>query len=134
VALDPEHEIVGLEPFEGLDPDGEPIARPEHDPRHRVRVALVRWGHIERGVEPVGELDRVAPVPGARQHDRRLAEDGTIDELARKGERIEEQEAPVVLDRIRGDELTPVLTRLPLRVRCLPVPDARLHLVHGMPC
>src|SRR5436309_3273138 len=46
-------------------------------------------------------------------------------------ERVEEQNALVRVDRIGRDHLIPFLTRLPLRVRCLPMPDAGREFAHA---
>src|SRR5688572_26562854 len=130
-ALDPEHEVVRLHPREGLDADRQPLAGPEHLSLDRARVALVGRGHVERRAETLRQALGVAPVPRARQHDRRLAAGCELVDLARWGQRVEQQQTLAVVDRVGRDHLVPLLSRLPVRVRCLPVPQARLQLAHG---
>ena len=62
---------------------------------------------------------------------RRLAASSEANELARHGERVEEQQLLTVVDRVGRHVLAPGLGRLPLRVWCLPVPQAGSQLAHG---
>ncbi len=76
-----------------------------------------------RHVEPLDQALRVALMPRRGKHDRRLAAGRDVHKLARHGERIEEQQPLPVVDRVGRNVLAPRLGRLPLRVRCLPVPQ-----------
>ena len=100
-------------------------------PGDRVRVALVRRGHEQRRAEPLHQALGVAPVPRACQHDDRLAAGRELVDQARRSQRIEEQQPLAVVDRVGRDHLAPVRFRLPVRMRRLPVPHARLQLAHG---
>src|SRR5438067_507672 len=53
-----------------------------------------------------------------------------VAQLARHGERIEEQQPLPVVDRVGRHVLAPRLGRPPLRVRCLPMPESRPQLAH----
>src|SRR6266849_1346489 len=70
-------------------------------------------------------------MPRRGEHDRRLAAGREVPKLARHGQRIEEQQPLPVVDRVGRHVLAPRLGRPPLRVRCLPVPQARTQLAHG---
>ena len=59
--------------------------------------------------ETFDETLHVAFVPRCGQDDRRFAFGREPFELARRGDRIEEQEALAVVDRVRGDVLVPRL-------------------------
>jgi hypothetical protein len=86
---------------------------------------------VDRHAEPLDQALRVALVPGRGEHDRRLAAGRAVHELARHGQRIEEQEAlPVVASAVGGDRAVE-RERVVLRDRCLPVPKARTQLAHG---
>src|SRR5215213_8572332 len=88
----------------------------------------------------------VALVPWACQYDRRLAVGRKLDDLSGDGQRIEQQHLIAVVDcvgrnhsrltrRLSGARKALakrlVLGPRPVRVRCLPVPQARPQLAHG---
>src|SRR5256885_1608954 len=52
-------------------------------------------------------------------------------DLTRHAQRVEQQQAFVVGDRVGGDVRVPRLARPPIRVTCLPVPETRSQLAHG---
>ena len=91
-----------------------------------VRLHEVFRGIGQRRVygytEPLDQALRVALVPRRGQHDRGLALGRELLDLARRGDRVEEQQALAVVDRAGGDVLIPRLARPPIPVRCLPVP------------
>src|SRR5207244_565479 len=93
--------------------------------------ALVRRRYVQGRAVAVRDRLGVAPVPGARQDDRRLALRRELLDLGRRRERIEQQQAHAVVDRVRRDQRPPPLPLVPLRVSCLPVPDAGSNLAHG---
>ena len=97
---------------------------------HEV-LRAVGQRRVDGHAEPLDQELRVALVPGRGEHDRRLAAGGEVHELARHGQRIEEQQLLTVVDRVGGNVLAPRLGRLPLRMWCLPVPQARTQLAHG---
>jgi len=86
----------------------------------------VRWGHEHGRAKPLYKASRVALVPRGNKHDPRLAVGRELDDLARRGQRVEEQEMLTVVDCVRRDHLAPRLARRPVRVRCLPMPEATL--------
>lgn len=65
-----------------------------------------------------------------RKAGRRLAAGRELVDLARRGQRVEQQQTVAVVDRIGRDHLVPILSRLPVGMRCLPVPQACLKLAH----
>ena len=130
-ALDPEQEVVRLHPRERLDPDRQPVAGPEHLSLDRVRGAPVRRGHEQRRAETLSHAPPVAGVPRARQHDRRVAFGRELVDQARRSQRIEKQQPLAVVDRVRRNHWAPVLLRLPVRMRRLPVPQTWLNLAHN---
>jgi hypothetical protein len=97
---------------------------------HQV-LLRVRWRREHRNAEPLHQAPRIALMPGGRQHDRCLAFGRELHELARRVKRVEEQQTVAVVDRVGGNLLLPRLTRLPVRMRRLPVPDTCLQLAHS---
>jgi hypothetical protein len=97
------------------------------DPKllHKVLFAVGR-GHVHRRVEPLHEVPRVALVPRGGEHDHKLSVGRELDELLRHGERVEEQQVLAVVVRIGRHLSAPRLVRRPVRVGCLPVPEATL--------
>src|SRR5439155_20724487 len=111
--------------------------------------ATLVWGWSEdRRAESLHEATRVALVPWASQHHRRLAAGREALNLARNAQRIEEEQTLIVPERVRGDDAARRLVRRlrhrrktlakrlvlrarPVRVRRLPAPDACRHLAHG---
>jgi hypothetical protein len=85
---------------------------------HEV-LSAVGKGREHRHAEPLDEALRVALVPRRRQHHRRLALGRELVDLARRSDRVEQEEAVAVVDRVGRNHLVPRLARLPLRVRCL---------------
>ena len=155
MALDPEHHVVRLLSGQRFDTDVHSVARrvqvrltdPLLEEPDDVGAAVARllggeavllhevFGGIgQRRVhgytKPLHEASGVALVPRTRQDDRRLAPCRKLDDLARRGDRIEQQQKVAVVDRIGGNQLTPPHTPLPIGVRCLPVPQARPQLGH----
>jgi hypothetical protein len=132
-ALDPEHEVVRLLPRERVDANRQSIAGREQLPP-LDRIALLGLRYELRSVEPLHEAAGIALVPRAGQHDRRVAAGRELLDLARQGQRVEQQQTVTVLDCVGGDLLAVPLERAvsrpPLRVRCLPVPQAGLHFPH----
>jgi hypothetical protein len=64
----------------------------------------------------------VTLVPWRREHDHRLPPGRALLDLTRNGQRVEEQQMFVVVDRIGRDDLVPRLILGPFRVLRLPVP------------
>jgi hypothetical protein len=152
--LDPEHEVVVLLSGECHD-SGQPVAcrkevslagfarqqpghvgaapgclfRSEAELPHEVLLGVGRR-YEHRYAEPLHQAAGVSLVPRRRQHDRRLAPRRKLDDLARRGYRIEQQQTAAVVDRVGGNRLAPPHAPFPLRVRCLPVPQARRQLTH----
>ena len=92
---------------------------------HEVFRGIREW-RVDGHTEPLDQTLRVALVPRRGQHDRRLALGRELLDLARRGDRVEEQQALAVVDRVGGDVPIPRLARLPARVRRLPVPESSL--------
>jgi hypothetical protein len=65
-------------------------------------------------------------VPRGGEHDHKLSVGRELDDLFRHGERVEEQQMLAVGDGIGRHLSAPRLVRRPVRVRCLPVPEATL--------
>src|SRR5262249_8906799 len=78
---------------------------------------------VHRKAEPAG----VALVVRRRQDDGGR----TLAQLVGNGERVEQQELVAELDRIRRDELGPLLLVIPVGMRRLPMPDPGANLTHG---
>ena len=70
-------------------------------------------------------------MPRSGQDDRGLSRSRELLDLTGQAQRVEKQQAFAVVDRIRGDLFLPGLARPPVRMRCLPVPEARLQLAHA---
>ena len=83
------------------------------------------------GAELLHEALRIPLVPGSGQDDRRLTGGREFLDLARHAQRVEQQQAFVVVDRVGRDVLVPRLARPPLRMRRLSVPQAGTQLAHG---
>jgi len=157
VARDPEHRVVLLLPRKYLDTDVQPVARrvrasladPLFQEPDDVGGAVARLlggeaplphevlggvGHrrVDRGSKPLHEASGVALVPRARQDDRCRSVAREPLDLARRGDRVEEQQALAVVDRIGRDLRPPRLARFPFRVRRLPVPQAGSQLAHAV--
>ena len=79
------------------------------------------------------EALHAARIPGEIMRESEPHEPGleVVPEFARHGQRIEEQQPLSVVDRVGRHVLAPRLGRPPLRVGCLPVPQARTQLAHG---
>jgi hypothetical protein len=88
---------------------------------HEV-VLRVGRGHVDGQAKALHQALGIALVPRRRQHDRRPTAGRKLVDLARRRERVEEQQALAVVDRIGRDHLLPGLTCRPVRVRRLPVP------------
>jgi hypothetical protein len=153
--LDPQDEVVVLAACVRLDSDHEPVTG--HVPVGlagaaakplQVRAAVtgllggdgVLVDQVLRGVRRRGEnggpeaLDqrlRVALVPRRGEDDHRLAFAREREQRYRHGERVKEQQALAVIDRIRRHLLRPPLARRPVRVRRPPVPKSGLKLAHS---
>ena len=84
-----------------------------------------------RHAEPLHEALCIPLVPRRGEHDRRLALGRQHLDLARHAQRVEQQQAFVVVDRVGRNVLVPRLARAPVRMGCLPVPEAPLQLAHG---
>jgi hypothetical protein len=80
---------------------------------------------VYRGAETRDEVARVAFVPRRGEQDHRLALGGEPEALVRYAERVEQQQAAAVVDRIRRDLSPPRLFRRPVGMCCLPVPEGR---------
>ena len=149
MALDPEHQVVPLLSGERLDTDVQSVARriqarladpllEEPDDVWATVARLLRGDavllhevlsgigqrRVNRHTELLDQTLRVALVPRRGQHDRCLALGRKRLDLARRGDRVEEQQALAVVDCIGGDVPIPRLARLPVRVRRLPVPES----------
>jgi hypothetical protein len=96
-----------------------------------MRYSAIGKRRVDRHAESLDEALRVALVPRRGQHDRRLPLGRERLDLARHAQRVEEQHVFVVDDRVGRDVLVPGLGRPPLRMGCLPVPQARANLAHG---
>lgn len=146
VALDPEDEVVVLPPGERLDSKRKPIAGgepvrlgtgPAQQPGevgtaaggllgsdtvllHEI-VLTVGWEREYRRAQPPDQ----ALVPWCGEHDHRLSVGYEFFDLARHRQRVEEQQALAVVDRVGRDLRAPRLTRCPVRMPGLPVPQAR---------
>jgi hypothetical protein len=116
-------------PEVGTDPAGDLLGR-DVELLHQV-LALVGRRREHRRAEPFHEALRVALVPRRRQYDHRLALGRELLELRRNGQRVEEQQALAVVERIRGDALGPPILGRPVRMRSFPVPQAWSQLAHG---
>jgi hypothetical protein len=58
----------------------------------------VRWGREHGRAEPLYEAPRVALVPWGGEHDHRLSAGYELIDLARHGQRVEEQQMLAVVD------------------------------------
>ena len=128
MAPDPQDEI-GIHPEKRLDTDGQLLAGREQLPardepplRERARTRRPRSAR-PGSVYPARATGRSARSPSRVARAPRTR--------GRWGKRIEQQETFAVVDRVGRDQLVPLLTRLPVRMRCLPVPDAGLQLLHA---
>jgi hypothetical protein len=120
-ALGPEPDQVGAAFARLLGGD------PEHPHEVLCRVGL---GRVHRQPVPLDEALQVTLVPRRGEDDRPLSLGYELLELARRRDRVEEQQTLAVVDRVRRDVLVPRRTRLPFRMRCLPVPQAGCQLAH----
>jgi hypothetical protein len=137
-AFDPEHEIVVLSPGERLDSEGQPVVgrvpmrfgTPGSQPSqvgapvprllgrdpvllHQV-LGTVGRRCVHRRVQARDEVARVAFVPRRGEHDHGFALRSQGDDLAWDGERVEEEHARSVVDRVRRDLLRPGLAWRPV--------------------
>ena len=145
LSFDPVHAVVVLVAREDLDAVrtaglvgvGEPqdvgaavagLLRREPELLHQLLRAVPRRGEDLRA-EPFHEALRVALVPRCRQHDQDLTV--AVENLVRHRQRIEEQQTLAVVDCVRRDLRPPRLARVPLRMRCSPVPNAVSQLAHA---
>ena len=78
---------------------------------------------VHRETEPASP----ALVVRRGQNESRL----TLAQLIGDGQRVEQQELVAELDRVRRDILRPRPVRLPVGMRCTPVPETGPKLTHG---
>ena len=98
--------------------------------RVHEELRAVGQRRVDRRPEPRDEVLRIPLVPRRGEHDRGLALSRERLDLARHAQRVEQQQAVVVDDRIGRDVRVPRLALPPPGVICLPVPQSRTQLAH----
>ena len=96
---------------------------------HEIVRGVGRWCE-HRCTEPFDQALRIAFVPRCSEHHHRLAVGRGVEDLLRRGERVEEDQPQAVVECVGRDQLRPPLLRRPLGMGRLPVPEPGLNLAH----